>query len=77
MFPYWRARIRACLIDELRLAHRFWSIRVSAMGAALSAAWAALPPDDGIAMPGAPWIGPGLFIAVAFLRILHQPGMRG
>jgi len=76
MFPYFRARIRARLIDDVRLAHRYWSVRISAIGAAASAAWVALPSDMRMAIPGAEWIGLGLFLAAALSRILHQPAMR-
>ncbi len=76
MLPYLRARIRARLIDDVRQAHRYWSVRISAIGAALSAAWATLPPDTRMMIPGAPWIGLGLFLAAALSRILHQPGVR-
>lgn len=76
MMPYWRARIRARLIDDLRRAHRLWSMRLSAIGAAASAAWIALPADLGAAIPGAPWIGLGLFLAIALARIVHQPADR-
>lgn len=73
-FPYWRARIRARLIDDLRRAHRFWSVRLSAVGATFSAAWIALPADTRVLLPGAQWIGLALFIAIGLARLLHQPG---
>jgi hypothetical protein len=76
MFPYFRARIRARLIDDVRLAHRYWSMRISAIGAAASAAWVALPPDMRTTIPGAEWIGLGLFLAAALSRVLHQPGIK-
>ena len=72
----WRARIRARLIADLRAAHRFWSVRLSAMGIALSAAWAALPPDTRLAVPGAHWIGLALFLTIALSRLVDQPGAR-
>ena len=74
LYPYWRARIRARLIDDLRRAHRFWSVRLSALGAAFSAAWIALPADTRALVPGAQWIGLGLFLAIGLARLLHQPG---
>ena len=74
LYPYWRARIRARLIDDLRRAHRLWSMRLSALGAAFSAAWIALPADTRTLVPGAQWIGLGLFLAIGFARLLHQPG---
>ena len=73
-FPYWRARIRARLIDDLRRAHSFWSVRLSALGAAFSAAWIALPADTRVQVPGAQWIGLALFLAIGVARLLHQPG---
>ena len=73
-FPYWRARIRARLIDDLRRAHSFWSVQLSAVGAAFSAAWIALPADTRVHVPGAQWIGLALFLAVGLARLLHQPG---
>ena len=74
LFPYWRARIRARLIDDLRRAHRFWSVQLSAVGAAFSAAWIALPADTRALVPGAQWIGLALFLAIGLARLLHQPG---
>lgn len=76
MFDYSRARIRARLIDDVRQAYRFWSVRIAVIGAAVSAAWAALPPDTRTMIPGAHWIGLALFIATALARILHQPDLR-
>ena len=73
LFPYWRARIRARLIDDLRRAHHFWSMRLSAIGAAFSAAWIALPADTRVHVPGAQWIGLALFLAIGMARLLHQP----
>ena len=73
-YPYWRARIRARLIDDLRRAHSFWSVQLSAVGAAFSAAWIALPADTRALVPGAQWIGLALFLAIGFARLLHQPG---
>ncbi|OJY63043.1 MAG: hypothetical protein BGP16_04145 [Sphingobium sp. 66-54] len=73
MLNYQRARIRARLIDDVRRAHRLWSVRIAAIGAACAAAWGALPADSRALIPGAPWIGLALFAATALARILHQP----
>jgi hypothetical protein len=51
-------------------------MRISAIGAAASAAWVALPPDMRTTIPGAEWIGLGLFLAAALSRVLHQPGIK-
>jgi len=72
--PYWRARIRARLIDDLRRAHCFWSMRLATIGAAFMMAWISLPADTRAAVPGGPWIGLALFIATGITRLLHQPG---
>jgi hypothetical protein len=66
-WPYWRARIRACLIDDLRRAHRLWSIRLAGAGTAFSGACIAL----GIT-PASHWITLTLFIATGLARLLHQ-----
>ena len=71
--PYWRARIRARLIDDLRRAHRLWSMRLSLIGTAFSAAWLALPADSRAIVPGADWISLALFVAIALSRLVHQP----
>jgi hypothetical protein len=76
MLDVLRTRIRARLIGELRLAHRYWSVRLSAIGAAASAAWMALPADLRAAIPGTQWIGLALFIAIACARIVDQPEAR-
>lgn len=71
-----RARIRARLIPELRLAWRFWSVRLSAVGAAMSAAWVALPADTRALVPGAQWIGLVLFVSITVVRLIDQSGAR-
>lgn len=70
------AHARACMIADLTRAWRFWSIRLSMLGAALSAGWLALPPDTRALVPGAHWIGLALFLLVAFARLINQPGAR-
>lgn len=70
------ARVRARLIDDLRLAHRYWSVRLSAMGAGASAAWIALPADLRAAIPGTQWISFALFLAIVLARIVNQPEAR-
>jgi hypothetical protein len=71
-----QARIRANLIADLRAAHRFWSVRLSAIGAGFSTAWLALPPDIRAGLPGAQWIGLALFLSIALARIIDQSGAR-
>ena len=70
------ARIRARLIGDVRLAHRYWSVRLSAVGAGCSAAWIALPGDLRAAIPGTPWIGLALFAGIALAGIVDQPETR-
>ncbi len=65
-------RLRARLIDDLRTAWKYWSVQISVVGVALSGAWAALPPDTRMAIPGAQWIGLILFAAVALSRLIKQ-----
>jgi hypothetical protein len=66
-----RTRFRARLIADVRRAHRLWSVRLSALGAGLSAAWTALPPDT-----AGQWIGLALFLAIGLARIVDQPETR-
>jgi hypothetical protein len=70
------ARCQARLIADVRRAHRLWSVRLSALGAGLSAAWTALPPDTRLAMPAGQWIGLALFLAIGLARIIDQPEAR-
>jgi hypothetical protein len=65
-------RFRQRLIANWRAAHKFWSVRISALGAAMSAAWVALPADTRAAIPGAQWIGLVLFAAVVISRLIDQ-----
>jgi hypothetical protein len=74
MFTSFWARIRARLIDDWRQAWRFWSVRLSAFGAALSAAWVSMPADMRDGFPGAQWIGLMLFISVLLARLVVQDG---
>lgn len=81
----WWAPVRACLIDDARLWWRFWSMRLAAFGAivtalaqwfpdALSAAWNAIPSDMRAYLP-APLlhsIPAILFVAVMVARIVAQ-----
>jgi|GEM_PF-2179944 len=76
MLDVLRARVRARLIGELRLAHRYWSVRLSALGAAVSAAWMSLPADARAAMPGSQWISLALFLAIVLARVIGQPSIR-
>jgi hypothetical protein len=66
-WPYWRARIRACLIDDLRRAHRLWSLWLAIAGVATSVAFAAVQPG----LP-AHWGSCTLFLAIIVARLLHQ-----
>lgn len=70
------AHMRACMIADLTRAWRFWSLRLSMLGAALSAGWIALPPDTRALVPGSHWIGLCLFLLVALARLIDQPGAR-
>ena len=81
----WWAPVRARLIDDARLWWRFWSMRLAAFGAivtalvqwfpdALSAAWNAIPYDMRAYLP-APLlhsIPVILFAAVAVSRVIAQ-----
>jgi len=81
----WWAPVRARLIDDARLWWRFWSMRLAALGAivsalaqwfpdALSAAWNTMPYDMRAYLP-APLlhsIPVILFVAVMVARIVAQ-----
>lgn len=67
--PYWRACLRACLIDDLRLAHRLWSIWFALAGVGFSAVSFALPPELDSRL-----ITLLLFLGVIIARLLHQEG---
>lgn len=69
-------RLRPRLIAEWRSAWRYWSIRIAAIGAALSGAWVALPADTRALIPGAQWIGLLLFGLTIAARLVDQPGAR-
>lgn len=81
----WADALRARLIDDARLWWRFWSMRLAALGAivtasaqwfpdALSAAWNAIPPDMRALLP-APLlhsIPVVLFAAIMVARVVAQ-----
>lgn len=56
--------IRARMVDDWRHLHRFYSVRVAAMGAALLTAWPQLPDDIKALLPG--W----LTKAIAYLILV-------
>ncbi|WP_343526754.1 hypothetical protein [Sphingomonas sp.] len=73
------------LITNWRQSWRWWSVRVSAFGAAIfafllaapdqvQAIWQALPPDVQTLIPNAKEIGLFLTVAVAVVRIIRQKG---
>lgn len=64
------------LIARWRSAFRLWSVRLSMLGAALSAGWGALPADLRAALPGAEWLGLLLFVAVTVSRLIDQPDLQ-
>lgn len=66
-WPYWQARLRACLIDDLRLAHRLWSIWFAVAGVGFSAA--NLASSSGVTSDLITLL---LFIGVVISRVLHQ-----
>lgn len=81
----WRDAVRARLIDDWRRSWRFWSIRLSLLGALLSAAsaafpaamldaWNALPPDLRALIPAraAQVIAAILFVATMAARLFRQ-----
>lgn len=74
MLTSFRARIRARLIADLRQSWRFWSVRISAIGAALMAAWTALPADVRAGLPYANHLAAMLFVLVALSRLVSQEG---
>lgn len=69
-------RLKARLVDDWRQAWKWWSVRVSAFGIALSGAWVALPADTRALIPGAQWIGLALFALTIAARLIDQPGAR-
>jgi hypothetical protein len=67
------------LIDEWRRAHKLWSVRLSAAGAALLTAaevaqqcWASLPADVQAAVPYGQNIGLLLVILTPIARVIRQ-----
>jgi hypothetical protein len=70
------ARVQARLIADARRAHRYWSVRLCALGAGFSTGWIALPADMRAAIPGGPWISLLMFLAIALARVADQPGLR-
>lgn len=84
-FSEWRDALRARLIDDWRRSWRFWSIRLSLLGALLSAigaafpsamleAWNALPPDLRALIPAraAQIIAATLFVGTMAARLYKQ-----
>jgi hypothetical protein len=84
-FFEWRGALRARLIDDWRRSWRFWSMRLSLIGALLSAgaaafpgamleAWNALPPDLRALVPtrAAQIIAAILFVGTMTTRLLKQ-----
>lgn len=69
-------RVQARLIADARRAHRYWSVRLSALGAGLSTSWLVLPVDIRAAIPGGPWISLLMFLAIGLARVADQPGLR-
>jgi len=65
-------RLRPKLIAQWRRAHRLWSVRLSALGMALSGAWTAMPPDLRAHIPAPEWVGLALFALIAASRIIAQ-----
>ncbi|MGN6817788.1 MAG: hypothetical protein ACTHJR_03865 [Sphingomonas sp.] len=81
----WRDAIRARLIDDWRRSWRFWSMRLSLIGAVLATAgaafpdamleaWNALPPDLRALVPthAARIIAATLFVATMAARLYRQ-----
>ncbi len=73
------------LINNWRQSWRWWSVRVSALGAIVFAfllaapdqvlaIWSALPPEVQALVPNAKEVGLFLTIAVAIARIVRQKG---
>lgn len=72
-------------IPDWRQAWRLWSVRVSAIGAAIfafllaapdqvQAIWNALPPDIQAMVPNAKGVALGITVAVTIARVLQQKG---
>ena len=84
-FSEWRDALRARLIDDWRRSWRFWSMRLSLIGALLSAvgavfpgaileAWNALPPDLRVLIPqrAVQIIAASLFVGTMAARLCKQ-----
>lgn len=56
----------------MRQAHKLWSVRILAAGAALLSAWAEIPAGIRELLPVPSNIGAGLLVAAAIARVLKQ-----
>jgi hypothetical protein len=61
------------LIDEWKKAHRYWSVQIAAVAAALMGAWEILPSDLRASMPHVQKVAAAMFIIVAASRYFAQP----
>jgi hypothetical protein len=77
----WRDWVVARLIDDWRTAHKFWSVRLQALGALVMAGlgvvstefpnvWNGLPGDLREKAPS--WLGTGLILCGLMLRLMKQ-----
>ena len=66
------SRLRALLIAEWRSAHRFWSVRLSALGLALMTAWPLIPPELRAMLPYQQHIALAMFALVILSRLVAQ-----
>jgi len=71
------ARVRARLIPDARQAHKLWSVRILAAGAALLSAWSEIPAGVREQLPVPSNVGAGLLVAAAIARILKQGDANG
>jgi hypothetical protein len=60
------------LIDEWKSAHKLWSIRISALSAAIMASWTYLPADLRDNLPYANQLAAGLFLSTLIARLMVQ-----
>jgi hypothetical protein len=69
------------LIENIEQVHRLWSVRLAAVGAALSAAWAGMSEAhqaaviDALGLPPSALAAIG-FLAVIFGRVVSQPSVK-
>lgn len=81
------ARVRAHLIEDLKYAHKLWSVRLAALAVLLEGVltaapdvakevWLALPEDLKATLPEnfAKWIAWGLIAASMLARLVKQKG---